>query len=95
MEWSGTSDSEPPWGRVFDRERLTYEVDDARPEAAAVRGERRRTCTWPGRVLSWKARLDLVSDRERFHYRLRRELHENGRVIRERTWEETIPRDHQ
>lgn len=95
VEWSGSSDSESPWGRVFDRERLTYDVDDARPEAAAVRGEAETDVHLPGRVLSWRARLDLVSDRDRFHYRLRRELHENGRVIRERTWEETIPRDYQ
>jgi hypothetical protein len=95
VEWSGTSDGEAPWGRVFDRERLTYEVEDARPEAASIRGETEQDVHLAGRVLSWRARLELVSDRERFHYRLRRELHENGRVIRERTWEETIPRDYQ
>ena len=49
VEWSGSSDSESPWGRVFDRERLTYEVDDARPEAAAVRGETETDVHLPGR----------------------------------------------
>jgi putative CocE/NonD family hydrolase len=95
VEWSGTSDREHTWGRVFDRERLTYDVDDARPETAAVRGETETDVHLPGRVLSWRARLELVSDRESFHYRLRRELHENGRVIREKMWEEVLPRDFQ
>ncbi|HVR72374.1 MAG TPA: CocE/NonD family hydrolase [Vicinamibacteria bacterium] len=95
VEWSGESESTAPWGRVFDRERLTYEVEDARPESASIRGEAEQEVHLPGRVLSWKAFLELVSDRERFRYRLRRQLSENGRVVRERTWEEAIPRDHQ
>ena len=33
--------------------------------------------------------------RRRFHYRYTRELTENGELIRTRTWEERVPRDHQ
>ena len=68
---------------------------DREPEAASIRGETEQEIRLGARVLSWKAWLDLVSDREQFHYRVRRELRENGRVIRQRTWEEAIPRDHQ
>jgi predicted acyl esterase len=95
VEWSGESETTAPWGRVSDRERLTYEVEDARPEAAWVRGEAEQEVRLPGRVLSWKAVLELFGDHERFRYRLRRVLSEDGRVVRERTWEEAIPRDHQ
>jgi putative CocE/NonD family hydrolase len=95
VEWSGRSESTPEWGRLVDSEKLTYHVEDARPEAASIRGETATEVTLPGRALVWKAWLELAGDRERFHYRLRRELSENGKVIRERTWEEEIPRDHQ
>jgi putative CocE/NonD family hydrolase len=95
VEWSGKSESEEDGGHVSDRERLIYEVEDARPEAASIRGEADHEVHLPGRLLSWKARLELRSDRERFYYRLRRELHEDGRLVRQRTWEELIPRDHQ
>jgi hypothetical protein len=95
VEWSGKSESEEDGGYVSDSERLIYEVEDARPEAASIRGEADQEVHLPGRLLSWKARLELRSDRERFYYRLRRELHEDGRLVRQRTWEEQIPRDHQ
>jgi hypothetical protein len=60
-----------------------------------MRGEAEQEVRLPGRVLSWKAVLELFGDHERFRYRLRRVLSEDGRVVRERTWEEAIPRDHQ
>jgi hypothetical protein len=43
----------------------------------------------------WRGELSIASDATHFHYRFRRTLSENGRTVRERGWEASIPRDHQ
>jgi hypothetical protein len=45
-------------------------------------------------VLTWKSILKVTSDSENFFYDQRRELLNNGEVVREKSWKETIPRDH-
>ena len=92
-DWSGRSETTYPWGSVTQAEQMAYDVQDAHPEAAAVRGEGTTTITLPGRVLAWRAQLEIQSDEKSFHYRLRRELSKDGVVIREKVWQETIPRD--
>ena len=74
-------------------ERLAYDVADAHPEAASIAGEGSTTIALPGRVLVWRAQLEVRSDAKSFFYRLRRELSRDGVVLREKTWQETIPRD--
>ena len=49
----------------------------------------------PGRKLVWDAELSFRSDRENFYYSYRRRLTENGKPVREKTWNQTIPRDYQ
>ena len=46
-------------------------------------------------IQTWQAELDFSSDRENFYYRYTRRLLENGELLREKRWEETIPRDFQ
>jgi hypothetical protein len=41
------------------------------------------------------ASMLVRSDKTNFYYLLARQLHENGKLIRERKWQEAIPRDHQ
>lgn len=92
-DWSGHSETTYPWGSVVSKEQMAYDVEDAHPESASVAGEGTTTITLPGRVLAWKAQLEIQSDERRFSYRLRRELSKDGVVIRERVWQESIPRD--
>ena len=94
-EWSARSESWFPWGRIASMERLFFDVDDARPDGATARGEATVEVSLSDRRLEWRGELDLRSDAETFRYRYWRTLAENGRVIRERTWEESIPRDFQ
>ena len=94
-DWRGTSLGEFPWGRVEDIEHLTYDVADARPEAAKVAGSATTTITLEDRVLVWSAQLEVSSDAKSFTYRLKRELRKDGVLIREKTWQETFPRDFQ
>ena len=49
----------------------------------------------PGRTLLWEAKLSFTSDRDNFHYSYQRRLLENGKLLREKSWKDTIPRDYQ
>ena len=48
-----------------------------------------------GHLLTWRGRLEVLSEIHTFYYRYIRTLMPDGEVIRTRTWEEPIPRDHQ
>lgn len=93
--WSGDWSSEFPWGRTRGTEELRFEVADDDPAHASAWGEAVTEVDLPGRSLRWRGVIDLSSDETAFVYRCTRELRENGEVLRTRTWEERVPRDHQ
>jgi hypothetical protein len=93
--WRGHMATEYPWGKQTDREELTYEVEDAHPETSSVRGEVQTEFALPGRVVTWQGHLSVTSDAQNFFYRYTRELLRDGKMIRQKTWEEAVPRDHQ
>jgi uncharacterized protein len=93
--WSGNDSSEFPWGRMKDHEQMSYEVQDSKPETNTVHGEASTTVELPNRTLVWSVVLDLRSDAKNFYYHFERHLTENGAQIRAKTWDDTIPRDHQ
>jgi predicted acyl esterase len=95
VEWDGQYRTELPWSTQVVKERMAYRVHDDRPEDASVRGEAETLVELKGRTLVWRCRLDLSSDATHLDYRFRRELLENGRMLREREWQERIPRDFQ
>jgi predicted acyl esterase len=72
-----------------------HEVDDDHPELASYSANPSFEVQLPGRKLIWRGHLNIRSDTANFYYSYRRELLENGKLIRERKWEEVIPRDHQ
>jgi putative CocE/NonD family hydrolase len=84
-----------PWGTERSLETIRYEVNDRAPADATVSGTHRVEVELPGRRLVWDAELTFRSDRENFFYPYRRRLTENGKPVREKTWNETIPRDYQ
>jgi len=84
-----------PWGTERTFETIRHEVDDHDPAKASMTGTHRMEVELPGRKLVWDAELTFTSDRDNFHYSYRRRLHENGKLIREKTWTRTIPRDFQ
>ncbi len=93
--WSGNDESQFPWGRMKDHEQMSYEVADSKPEASKVHGEGSTTVELPNRALLWGVVLDVSSDAKNFYYHFERHLTENGKEIRTKAWDETIPRDHQ
>jgi predicted acyl esterase len=95
LEWMGDDGTEFPWGRMHEHEQLTYEAQDAHPEVSSVHGEADTTVELPDRKLVWRSLLEVRSDRTHFFYHYTRQLLENGRVVREKEWDDTIRRDYQ
>ena len=84
-----------PWGTEWSEETIVHEVADAQPEAASVRAEHRTTVELGDRTLVWESLTAFWSDRESFHYDYTRRLLRDGAVVREKSWKDVIPRDHQ
>lgn len=93
--WKGKSETNYPWGKETDYEQLTYDADDANPAVNSVRGEAESIYDLKGRILSWRGNLSVSSDEKNFFYKYTRELLKDGQMLKQKTWAETIPRDHQ
>jgi uncharacterized protein len=94
--WQGRVAVAYPWGRFDHSERLTYDVDDAHPDIARVQGDSEYIqATQDHHTLTWRGRLDVSSDAHTFFYKYTRTLLRDGVLVRTRSWEEPIPRDHQ
>jgi hypothetical protein len=48
-----------------------------------------------GRTVKVQVAVDVTSDVRDFHVRIKREIYQNGALVREREWLEDIPRDFQ
>ncbi|HSD69759.1 MAG TPA: CocE/NonD family hydrolase [Woeseiaceae bacterium] len=84
-----------PWGTETYRESIEHKTSDAHPENTSMTGRHRLEVTLPERVLLWEAELTFRSDLNNFHYHYVRRVSENGTLVREKSWEEIIPRDYQ
>jgi hypothetical protein len=89
------SSFELPWGKIRRKHLIEFDVEDAHPETASSHGEGETAVETGKRVLDFRYVFELKSDRVNFYYGYTRTLSENGRVVRTKTWKETIPRDHQ
>jgi putative CocE/NonD family hydrolase len=95
VAWSGDDSAQYPWGKMKDHEEMSYEAREADPAVSSVHGEASTTVELPARTLIWTVVLDLRSDAKNFYYHFERHLAENGALIRKKSWDEIIPRDHQ
>ena len=85
-----------PWGEERNTEKITHEAEDGKPDQASVRGEySTEVKLTSGRLLRWESVVVFSSDKENFHYSGTRKVFENGRLVREKSWEKAIPRDFQ
>ncbi len=92
---TNASASRYPWGQEHNTEKITHEAEDAHPESTSVRGEYATTVTLKDRTLLWESRVELRSDSLNFYYSSARRLLKDGVLLREKSWQETIPRDFQ
>jgi len=95
VTWRGTSAMRFPWGSFEHSEQIIYRLEDAHPERASAEGEGESIEHLEGRTLDYRGHLRVDSDASTFHYQFTRELLENGKLLRTRTWREDIPRDFQ
>ena len=95
VHWKGKDGYTYPWGTQNDLESLTYEGDDAHPETCSVSGEAESVFALKGRTLVWRGHLLVTTDQKNFYYKYTRELLKDGQMVKSKTWQETIPRDHQ
>ena len=95
VHWKGKDESTFPWGKETDYEALTYDVDDAHPEACAVKGEAESIFALKGRTLTWRGHLSVTTDQKNFYYKYTREVLNDGVLVKTKSWEEKVPRDHQ
>ena len=84
-----------PWGEQFDTESITHEANDNHPETTSVRGEYSTTVKLKDRTLRWESTVVWHGDRDHFYYTGARRLLKDGVLVREKKWEQSIPRDHQ
>lgn len=91
---SGMSGSVYPWAIIKYWENMVHEAQDNNPARASVTGQTRYTVELDDRTLTVEGDLSFTSDRENFYYTYTRRALENGKLIREKNWKETIPRDH-
>ncbi|MGB6865689.1 MAG: CocE/NonD family hydrolase, partial [Candidatus Aminicenantaceae bacterium] len=91
---SGASGSLYPWVTIKYWENMVHEAQDKDPARASVTGKTRYTVELDDRTLILEGDLSFTSDRENFYYAYTKRILENGKLIKEKTWKETIPRDH-
>ncbi|MCH7820867.1 MAG: CocE/NonD family hydrolase [Proteobacteria bacterium] len=84
-----------PWGTETYLETIEHKTSDAHPENTSMTGTHRLELQLEGRTLLWEGQLSFTSDLENFYYEYSRKLSENGELVREKSWQETIPRDYQ
>ncbi|MDH4048334.1 MAG: CocE/NonD family hydrolase [Gammaproteobacteria bacterium] len=92
---TNTGATQYPWGTETYRETIEHKTSDSHPEHTSMTGTHRMEVTLPDRTLLWQAELTFRSDRENFYYHYVRRVSENDKLIREKAWNETIPRNYQ
>ena len=95
VDWRGGSLDEFPWGSEQVSEHIVYRADDVHPELSSVQGEAVMTVKLKDRELVWRTVQNTHSDQKNFYIEVKRQLTENGKEIRSRQWQTTVPRDGQ
>lgn len=91
-----TTESDTAWTIRDDTfksaEAYRWEVNDATPDKARYQGERTNVFTVGGREITLSTLSVIESDASFFHVTFTKKLQLNGRLVREKTWVDNIPR---
>lgn len=93
VEWEGESRWEIGKRRYSSIDKTIYQTDDIDPANSSFRGESVRTIRLVDRTLELKTIIYLRSDKDNFYVQFTRRIYEGKKLIKERTWRETIPRE--
>ena len=84
-----------PWGKIFYDEKINHIVNDRDPARVKVESHYQIRAEVGSRKIAWEGILLFESDQKNFYYTYTRKLTENGKLLRTKTWKETIKRDFQ
>jgi uncharacterized protein len=84
-----------PWGEERNHESITYEAANPSPDKATVKGEYSTEVKLPYRIIRCESVVSFRSDKTNFYYSGQRRLLVDGKLVREKKWDDTIPRDFQ
>jgi predicted acyl esterase len=76
-------------------EKAAYQTHDSNPARSSFFGEGAHIVQLEGRILELKFLVSLVSNVENFHVKIVRQIFERHKLIKERRWEVTLPREFQ
>ncbi len=85
---TNTSSHRFPWGEQRYTEKFTHQAEDGHPEKTSVRGEYATEVMASGRTLRWESVVTFSSDRTSFRYQGTRKVFENGKLVREKSWDQ-------
>jgi hypothetical protein len=74
-------------------EKNRYTARDADPAHASYTALSEYAIDLPGRALRFDGQCNVTSDEKNFHIEVTRRLSENGKIVREKRWDKTIPRN--
>jgi hypothetical protein len=96
VEWRANCVYEIGSRKFETAERNTYTTHDDNPADSSFDGEESHVIRLEGgRLLKLVSHLEVRSDAKDFRVVFSRTLHENGSLLREKTWDERIPRQFQ
>jgi uncharacterized protein len=84
-----------PWGIQRFEEEIEHRTSDTNPAHTSTVGRYKITVELDDRTLEFEQTVEFRSDAQDFHLTFHRRALENGSLVRERTWHESIPRDFQ
>ena len=90
--WSGKSRYEIGERRFEATEKNVYETNESDPANSRFLGEDSDRIELRGRTIDVLTSVEIRSDAGNFHVTFVRRILENGRLLRKRQWQETIPR---
>jgi hypothetical protein len=92
VEWEAESRMEIQGRRYFSYEKTSYKTDDSNPAHSSFEGEAGHTIRLKSRTLRLNTHVSVRSDKKYFYVKFTREIFEDEKLIRKRSWEESIPR---
>jgi len=84
-----------PWGIERYEEAIEHRTSDKNPAVTSVTGRYKLTEELVDRTLEFEQTVEFTSDEKNFRLRFHRWVDVDGERVREKTWDEVIPRDFQ
>jgi hypothetical protein len=92
--WEGENRKEIKGHMYCSIDKTLYETNDDIPANSKFMGESIRTIQLTDNTLQLKTLISLHSDENNFYAKFIRQIYRGKKLVKERVWEETIPREY-